>query len=109
MPREPSSTMRFRKIVSPTEAKTLLVVVPGIGTRLPEEWIDDRGNLWLENIPNGIAPDLVVYVYMHELSLSDASPWQKLVDAGRDFLIDLVELLKDTEKVLPSLCPTKVK
>ncbi|KAF2108477.1 hypothetical protein BDV96DRAFT_652728 [Lophiotrema nucula] len=92
MPRRkaaPQAIFRSPKI------ETLLVAVPGVGTKPPEEWIDQNGNVWLTGVK---APGIGLYSYEHELSKSATSIWQDLLDHGQKILKALISLI-DNQKL----------
>lgn len=83
---------RFRKIAGGLEAKTLVAVVPGVGTPPPEEWTDSNGRLWLQMITDDTGPDVAVFAYDHRQIPEENFSWQGLIDMGNAFSVDLVEL-----------------
>ncbi|MCJ1382412.1 hypothetical protein MMC17_005525 [Xylographa soralifera] len=92
-----TSGINFRKLSGGPNIRSLLIVIPGIGTRAPEEWTDSNGQLWLSNVTDDIASKPAVFVYNHGQIPSDAFTWQGLIDAGNMFLVDLAKL-RDAEE-----------
>ena len=79
-----------------------LIIVPGIGTQPPEEWVDTQGRSWLRSIPEHSAPGCTTYIYDHGRIPSDSFAWHTLLDTSEKFLVDLLEL-RDSEEVLYAL------
>lgn len=69
-----------------------VVAVPGIGTKLPDEWINEVGNPWLAAID---APGIGVFSYDHAINKSNEDMWQDLLDHGESLLMSLVKLVQD--------------
>jgi hypothetical protein len=68
------------------------VAVPGIGTKPPDEWINETGKPWLAKID---APGIGVFSYDHAISKSNEHIWQDLLDRGESLLMSLMKLVQE--------------
>ena len=44
------------------------MLVPGVGTKPPNEWHDGNGQLWLRSLPSSISSNVSAYAFAHELT-----------------------------------------
>ncbi|KAG8628982.1 hypothetical protein KVT40_002847 [Elsinoe batatas] len=70
------------EIHRPSDTKSLVVVVPGIGTGAVSTWRVDTGAAWTTSLPLGGLPSPSIFHYDHHLLITDEALWAKVVDAG---------------------------
>lgn len=78
-----------------------VIMVPGVGTNLPETWFEGKGQSWPQILPDEILPSPVVYQFDHKLTLdTDSKLWSDILDRGLGLLEALLNLLDTRIEVI---------
>ncbi|KAF2124979.1 hypothetical protein P153DRAFT_117349 [Dothidotthia symphoricarpi CBS 119687] len=77
---------------SPTP-QSLVIVVPGVDTALPQKWSHPRPN-WLKHFSPRSLPAPAIYSFTHNVDSEERRTWKNMVDEG-GILLEAVMQLKD--------------
>ncbi|KAI9712291.1 MAG: hypothetical protein M1820_001504 [Bogoriella megaspora] len=103
MPRGGDPSAKLKLLRRNPKLETLIIAVPGVGTKPPEEWTDRAGNLWLASIQPDTAPGIGLFAYYHDISRSNDRIWEELPSNGESLLVSLVKLV-ESEKAIRLAC-----
>jgi hypothetical protein len=93
------------------------VVIPGLGTLLPDRWSDHHGDIWLRSIKPESAPDVGIFAFHNKLAWEKKDLiWTQVEAQGAEFLGALYRLVQLNEVcdiglrlVRPRLIKGKIK
>lgn len=77
--------------------------MPGIGTRQPSGWVDDRGTKWLSTFGDHVPNGRVVFSFQYNVLDGGSLSLERVREEGTQ-LVHAIQNLLDTESV--SLSPT---
>ncbi|MCJ1357710.1 MAG: hypothetical protein MMC33_007706 [Icmadophila ericetorum] len=89
-----SGRPQLREVHQNDSPKTLVIVVPGVGTAAPGTWFEGRGQSWLHFLPGEVLPSPTIYHFDHGLDPDmDSRIWSNVLDMGLGLLEALLQLL----------------